>query len=232
MSFLQRLFSNSLHESTLDSRVPRTSFEELTKPELETHLAINSYGPFTLTDAIRPSYDLEVMPQQGYRPDVYRDDENNSEIPVLMATATREILFDLFLDLLDPLGPVVDVILETSHHHDQGEHSDLYREEIDLPVLKSTLFEYEELLLNDGCTGIAVLNSGTPQEIQFDEHKMLIVYGNPLEAFEKILHRNDVFPHQDLQFITEAEHVHSSSEQFHRGFEQLSMRLGMETATR
>ena len=133
MSFLQSLFNNSVHESTPDSRVRRTCFEELTKPELETHLAINSYGPFTLTDAIRPSYDLEVMPRQGYRPDVYRDNENNSEIPVLMATATREILFDLFLELLDPLGPVVDVILETSHHHEQGEHSDLCREDIDLP---------------------------------------------------------------------------------------------------
>ena len=55
---------------------------------------------------------------------------------------------------------------------------DLYREHIDMPVLKSTLYDFEDLLVNDGCTGIAVLNPGLPQEVQFDEHKLLIVYGS------------------------------------------------------
>ena len=49
-----------------------------------------------------------------------------------------------------------------------------------MPVLKSILWEYEDLLTNDGCTGLAVLNPGIPQEIQFDEHKLLIVYGDQL----------------------------------------------------
>ena len=49
-----------------------------------------------------------------------------------------------------------------------------------MPVLKSILYEYEELLTHDGCTGIAVLNPRVPLEVQFDEHKLLIVYGNNL----------------------------------------------------
>ena len=32
-----------------------------------------------------------------------------------------------------------------------------------MPVLKSILWDFEDLLMNDGCTGIAVLNPGTPQ---------------------------------------------------------------------
>ena len=68
-------------------------------------------------------------------------------------------------------------MLETSHNRDTKGHADLYREHIDLPVLKSTLYDFEDLLLNDGCTGIAVLNPHVPQEVQFDEHKLLIVYG-------------------------------------------------------
>ena len=80
----------------------------------------------------------------------------------MMAAATEESLFDVLMDLLDPLGSVVDVVLETSHNRDSHGHQDLYREHIDMPVLKSILWEYEDLLLNDGCTGIAVLNPGIP----------------------------------------------------------------------
>ena len=97
-----------------------------------------------------------------------------------MAAVSKEQLFETFMDLLDPLGSVVDVVLETSHNRDSRGHTDLYREHIDMPVLKSILWEYEDLLVNDGCTGLAVLNPGVPQEIQFDEHKLLIVYGDEL----------------------------------------------------
>jgi hypothetical protein len=86
-----------------------------------------------------------------------------------MGAATSERLFETFLDLLDPLGFEVDVVLETSHHRSNRGHTDLYREHIDLPVLKSILYEYGDLLLNDGCTGIAVLNY---YQQQFDELKM------------------------------------------------------------
>ncbi len=144
-----------------------------------------------------------------------------------MAAASRERLFDLFIELIDPLGDVVDVVLETSHHGGNG-HQDLYREHIDVPVLKSILFDFEEMLLNDGCTGIAVLNPSKQQEVQFDEHKMLIAYGKPLEPFERIMIEHDVYPDKTIQFITEAEHVHSSSDKYSRMFEQLQMRLGID----
>ena len=44
--------------------------------------------------------------------------------------------------------------IETSHDPDAKGHRDLYREQIDLPVLKSVLYDYEDLLLHDGCTGL------------------------------------------------------------------------------
>ena len=101
-----------------------------------------------------------------------------------MAAVSRERLFETFMELLDPLGFTVDVVLETSHNRHNKGHTDLYREHIDLPVLKSVFWEYEDLLLNDGCTGLAVLNPDIPQEIQFDEHKLLIVYGEQLQEYE------------------------------------------------
>lgn len=227
MGFLKRFFRSVLHEGAPTTRTS-SSFEHLTEEELEAHLGVDRYGNFRLTDAIRPSYDLQVVPQQGYRHDVYLDEETHAEVPVLMASASKEVLFDLFIELLDPLGSEVDVVLETSHNRSSHGHVDLYREHIDMPVLKSVLWEYEEMLLNDGCAGIAVLNPAIPQEVQFDEHKMLIVYGEPLKAFEDILHARDVYPTKDLKFITEAEHVHSSSDTFQRNFDELKMQLGID----
>jgi hypothetical protein len=226
MGFLKRFFRNVLHEEMTNVRT--SSFEHLSEEELEAHLGVAQYGSFELTEAVRPSYDLRVVPSQGFRHDTYHDEDNRTQVPVLMASASKHVLFEIFMDLLDPLGSEVDVVLETSHDQGGNGHADLYREHIDMPVLKSILWEYEDMLLNDGCTGIAVLNPATPQEVQFDEHKMLIVYGDPLGAFESIFVERDVYCNDDMKFITEAEHVHSSSDQYARNFEELKVHLGMD----
>jgi hypothetical protein len=226
MGFLKRFFKNVFRDG--HPRTGRSSFENLSESQLEAHLRVSRYGDFVLTDAIRPSFDLQVVPQSGFRHDVYRDQESGVDIPVLMAAASRDNVLDLFLDLLEPLGDEVDVVLETSHERSGRGHDDLYREHIDLPVLKSLLYDFEDLLLDDGCTGIAVLNPNIPFEIQFDEHKLLIVYGQDLSEFEEILQGSRIKCREDLKFITEAEHVHSSSDEFSHRFEQLKYRLGLD----
>ena len=147
---------------------------------------------------------------------------------MILAAATREVLFDLFLELMNPLGQLVDCVLETSHSHGDGSHEDLYREKIDLPVLKSTLCDYEPLIMNDGCTGVAVVNPKKQMEVQLDEHKMLMIYAEDLQPFERILFGYDVWPMENMRFITEEDHVHSSRPVYQRQFDQLSFRLGMD----
>ena len=209
----------SPNESGLD-RIP--------KLELELHLTADRYGEFTLTDAVRPSFDLRIVPKQGYRHDRYRDEHSRISVPVLMASVSKEQLFETFLDLLDPLGSVVDVVLETSHRRSSGEHSDLYREQIDLPILKSYFYEFEEMLLNDGCTGVAVLNPSIPMEVQFDEHKMLIVYAENLSAFERILQERGILRDEQMRFLTEAEHIHSTKSEFIDLFHHFQTTLGID----
>jgi hypothetical protein len=227
MGFLKKFFRNVFRDGAPAEY--SSSFEELTEEELEAHLGVARYGAFTLTGAVRPSYDLQVVPTQGFRHDVYRDAESKTAVPVLMAAASKEVLFDTFMDLLDPLGSEVDVVLETSHDRQKRGHQDLYREHIDLPVLKSVLYDYEDLILNDGCMGIAVLNPHTPQEVQFDEHKLLIVYGADLRPYELALNDRDVYCRDSMKFITEAEHVHSSNESYIDQFAELRMRLGIDS---
>jgi len=227
MGFLKSFFENVFHEQGQLQRA--TPFEHLSEADLEAHLDVKQYGNFQLTDAIRPSFSLEVVPQEGFRHDLYRDEESNTSVPVLMAAASGPHLFDTFLDLLDPLGHIVDVVLETSHGRECHGHADLYREQIDMPVLKSILCDFEDLLTNDGCTGIAVLNPGAQQEVQFDEHKLLIVYGNDLSEHEDVLLDRGIPHSDDIRFITEAEHVHSTNDRYLRQFEELKYRLGLET---
>lgn len=231
MGILQQFFRNVFDESAAFGARP-SSFENASTQQLSRHLEQSRYDDFQLTAAVRPAIDLKVKPLQGYRHDVYVDEESGSRVPVIMAAASAEVLFPLFMDLVERLGQTVDVVLETSHNHDVSGHTDLYREQIDLPVLTSILSEYENLLTNDGCTGIAVLNPRTPQEVQFDEHKLLIVYGSPLEPFEHILESHGVHCCERIQFLTEAEHVHSSTQAFQTQFGQLQTELGLDGPAR
>lgn len=226
MGFLKKFIKNTFRDGQPNHG--RSSFENLSEEQLEKHLKVASYDGYLLTDAVRPSFDLEVVPRAGYRHDKYADDRTGVDIPVIMASASREDVFDLFMDLIDGIGNEVDVVLETSHEKSSGRHEDLYREHIDLPILKSTLYDFEELLLNDGCTGIAVLNPRIPVEVQFDEHKLLIIYGHDIRQFEAVLDSYGLECDEEMKFITEAEHVHSSSQEFARQFEELRYRLGID----
>src|SRR5262249_28450495 len=159
--------------------------------------------------------------------DAYRDPKTRTSVPVLAASVSRERLFDVFLSLLEPLGPTVDVVLETSHDSDGGSHRDLFREHIDLPVLMSHFCEFEDLLLHDGCPGRAAIPTATPMEVQFDEHKLLVVYAHDLEPFESILRQYGIPRIDNLKLITEGEHLHSTDGRHLESFEQLCCRVGV-----
>jgi len=226
MSFLQRFLERVLRTNT--GRMPRTSFDDLSQDQLDAHLRVGQYGDFTLTDAVRPSFGLEVIPREGYRRDVYRDPETGNKMPVLAASVSSERLFDVLMDLLDPLGEEVDVVMESSHESEPGNHADLYREHMDTVILKSTLYDFENLLLNDGCTGLAALNPNGPMEVQFDEHKLLFVYANDLGPFEEIMLRHGLGRDDDLKFLSEAEHLHSTDDVYRDQFDELRYRLGID----
>jgi hypothetical protein len=75
-----------------------------------------------------------------------------------------------------------------------------------------------------------VVNPKRKQEIQLDEHKLLICYGSPQEIYERILIQHDVYPDNEMRFITEGEHVHSSSDRYIDVFDSFQYRLGIDGA--
>jgi hypothetical protein len=194
---------------------------------LTSHLRVKRYGDFTLTDAIRPALDVPIRPRQGYRVEVYRDRASHLRLPTLAASVSAESLFDVFLALVEPLGTVVHVVLESSHGVGADNHTDLRRNHIDLPVLQSHFCEFEDLLLNDGCTGVAVLSAKRPIEVQFDEHKLFYVYAPDLRPFRRILRDLGVRRRKELPLIAEAEHLHHSTDEYEEQFRQLALRVGV-----
>lgn len=226
MEFLKRFWRQAAAGSCEPSTV--TSFEKLSPAQLESHLHVDRYGDFLLTEAIRPSFDVKIEPRAGYRHDSFQDGGKEKNIPVLAAAASREVLFEIFLDLLDPLGDRVDVVLESSHDPEVDGHVDMYREDIDLVVLKSLLYDYEELVLKDGYTGIAALRPDVPMEVQFDEHKLLFVYAKNIRPFERVLRSHGLERDDKLQLISEGEHLHLTEERFLDQFSEMKMRLGVE----
>lgn len=180
-----------------------------------------------LTNAGQPADGLVAGKlTEGYRLGTYSG-RKGIRIPVLSAAVGRDRLFDVFLDLLAPLGDIVDVILETSHDCRGDWHHDLRRTHIDRPVLESYLCEFEDLLINDGCAGIAVIASDRPMEVQFDEHKVLMCYAADLRPFRRVLRTAGIPRSQSMRFISEAAHLHHTRPEYAQQFDDFAMRLGV-----
>jgi hypothetical protein len=64
-------------------------------------------------------------------------------------------------------------------------------------------------------------------EVQFDEHKLLVVYARDLEPFERVLRQAGVGRDDTLKLITEGEHLHSTEPHHADAFEQLCTRVGI-----
>jgi hypothetical protein len=192
---------------------------------LEAHMARSRYGRFMLTEAVRPGWQLDIVPRAGYRHDAYTDPQSGAKMPALVAAVSAENLFGTFLELLEPLGDELDVVFESSHQ-DGRSIREFSREGVERLVLESVLWDYEDLLLNDGCTGIAVMHPEQSLEVQLDEHKLLVVYAQARQPFERILRGHGLDRDDRLRFISQGEHMHTSHARHGREFEELVARLG------
>lgn len=194
----------------------------------EAHLARKNYGPFTLTEAVRPGWHAGVVPREGYRFDTYADPQTRARLPAIIAAVSRERLFETFIELLEPLGDACEVILESSHEQRGQDRREYVRESVERLVLESLLWDFEDLLTNDGCTGIAIMHPSLPMEVQLDEHKLLIVYAPSRSPFAARLAACGLSRNDELQVISQGEHLHTSHSRYTKDFSRLRHRLGAD----
>jgi hypothetical protein len=187
-------------------------------------------GGFQLSPAIIPMPDSLWRPREAYRSGIHR--VGNRKVPTLAATISAERILPVFLDLVAPMGPSVDVVLETGHGSREGKHRDLAREGIDLTVLSSHLLDFEDYLLADGLTGLVVCSQADRplQEVQLDEHKVLVVYAYDLRPFIEVMNRHGIREEREMMLILEDEHAHRSRPEHPSMFQTLATRLSMSEA--
>ena len=219
MQYDQHVSENNTASDDIANAIARPD-----KTTFEAHLARRRYGHFTLTEAIRPAWQLGIIPEAGYRHDSYRDSVTGESLPAIVAAVSSERLFDTFLQLIESLGDACDVVLESSHEH-KSSPKEYRREGIERILLESQLWNFEDLLLNDGCTSIAVLHSEEPFEVQLDEHKLLIAYGPAMQTFETILHEQGIRQKRNLRVISQGDHMHTSTNHYMTQFEDLVSNL-------
>jgi len=73
-----------------------------------------------------------------------------------------------------------------------------------------------------------VVDPAGPSEVQFDDHKVLVVYARNLAPFQEALERWGVERDDSLQLISEAEHLHSTRPTFTERVEALCITLSAE----
>lgn len=199
---------------------------DMSDDELKIHLEKDRYGDFTLTGAIRIHSKDSPVPQEGYKYESYYDNVKGAQTPLMVAAATRDKLSDLFFELSDCMGENVDAILTTSH--DINPAVTMYREMIDLPVLQSVFMHHENIILNDGCTGVAVMHPRKSREVFLDEHKILFLYAENLGKYKKILHRYGIPHNQELRTVMDGEHIHQTSSDYREEFHALCREMGID----
>lgn len=180
---------------------------------------------FVPTGAVQPASGVPLTLVEGFRRDSYTCHKSGRTVPVIMAAVTRDKLFDAFLDCVECLGDQVNVVIETSHHN-VGGHVDLYCGEHENLILRSKIEEFRRLLLCDGCLGIAVFDEEEPREVQLEEHKLLVIFGNDLRPFERILHKYSVEADQHIRLVKDVEHVHYTEEMHLPEMQRLLHSLG------
>ena len=205
----------------------KSSFLGLSKEEIKVHGRIKKYGDFTLTNAVSPSYDLKVVPKSGF----WRGFYPKISVPFIIISASKESLFELFMEIARLISnSCVDIFIGDTHRrrriHLKKDHESC-RRHIDLSVALSMLYDFEELLVDDGYMGISIMNPETGVELRFDDHKLVVVFNwtTIMDKLLVILRKYKIKEDRQMKFIDEKEHMHSSIFAFRRQFNKLKICL-------
>ena len=205
-------------------------FEPKRKKERHTYPPMEFFG-----DAVKIAPGELFIPERGFKvlqhqPPRSELDPIPAPIPVYSIAMEQARAFALFIDLLEPLGEDLSVVLESTHDSMVSDRSrDYWSDSHDSIALESALVEYEDLLTKDGCTGISIMDEREKYEVMFTEDKTLHCYGTPgiMGKFQRILYRHNVLHRPDMKILsTKIAHAHRTTAQYCERFHELVERVG------
>ena len=158
MGFLKRFFRNVFREGSVP--VGTSSFERLSEEQLEAHLGVARYGDFPPDRRGPPVVRPASRAAPGLSATTSITTKNQDSVPVLDGGRLQRTTVR---GLHGPFGSARARSRRGPGNEPSARgrgHADLYREHIDMPVLKSILYDYEDMLVNDGCIGHRGAQSG------------------------------------------------------------------------
>lgn len=191
---------------------------------------LSDSNDFELSKGVSPLTN-SVRLKEGYRSGEYRikrEDGGMTRIPMIVAAATREEVYGLFIALLEPLGDEVDTTVQSRHAGElRADKKDTkYCGHIDTIVLLSRLWDFEDVLVDDGLMNISIRKQPhdpayLPQ-VQLDYDKRIRIYSADLRPFKQILHIHGLQKDCRMQFVTNGAREHRTTENFAKRFHDLT----------
>ena len=191
--------------------------------------AQRTFGDFEFPEAVAPRDPYHCHPREGYLCGMHAG--KTSEIYLVAAVTQRKIL--LLLDELLDCFSSRPCTVALGSRHDPLAPREFWRCHIDAPVLRSTLGEYEDLLLGDGSIDICVMTprQQSSRELQFLRDKHFLMYGTTLRSlvpFERVLRSHGISLDPTLKVLEEDQLIRQSTPEHSRRFEELCTDLGAE----
>ena len=196
-----------------------SSFDGLSEEELGELLAKRQYADFRLPMGISPA--PSFVPRQGFK------QERIDNTRWVRAAVSAELLLDVFYELVELLSMELDVAVMTSHAHEDEDQDGFLRENIDRPVFLSTIQDFEDVLLSDGCTGVMAYDEHDDIEVQLEEHKLIFIFGADVSRFTEALGEHGIYENDNLRFVCDQDHIHSTTDRYVARTEELKASLGV-----
>ncbi len=182
------------------------------------------------TDAVRP--ERYIVIEEAYKI-VLRKDGAKQKVPTLVAAVSKGKIQRLFQRMIARMPARVDLIVEASHGlQSHSDWRELEREDLDRDVVMEWVQEFHDLLMNDGCLAVAIVDPDTSCELYLDTHKQLVAYGD-IERMEEELMQERI-PRKKMKDLTTVEnvmHVHFTSDEFEDELQRFRYRTGIEDWT-
>lgn len=148
----------------------RVNFYALPSRLRDSHIVRERYRGFILPPAIRPAYDLKVVPVEGF---CWRMGEG--DVPCALVSVSRGRILLVLRRLLEFFGQRLTWVELTNDRAENSKRHIFSYGGIDPLVLASHLSIFEDFIVGDGAVRLSFEAQGIDLRITLEEHKLLCV---------------------------------------------------------
>ena len=182
-------------------------------------------GTLPLADFLADSDEQLQSPKYGYSSQLVVTEAGYLS-DIIGVCVPPDSISNVYLELITALDSTVNVVL-VERSLSIGQYVQHLAYNKDLPVVRSVLLDYEELLVQEGNVGIIVYDNNAG-EVHLTYHKDILVYAEDADPYKKILEGCGMKENEDLVYVQEVPHVHISSEKSHDVMEALKSQIGID----